>query len=168
MQTTHENNKFSTKKHAITLVCDHITSAANVGSLFRMADALGIEQIIFCGKQLPKFSKRMEKTARSTHQFVPFLIEENIETILDHLHLNKYHSVALEITNKSAPLEKTDFTHIKKIALIIGDENFGVSETVLKKVTLILHITMYGNNSSMNVAQATGIALYEIVKQWNF
>ncbi|HCY81920.1 MAG TPA: RNA methyltransferase, partial [Xanthomarina gelatinilytica] len=44
-------------------------------------------------------------------------------------------------------------------------ENFGISETVLTLSDAIIHINMFGQNSSMNVVQATSIALYEITKQ---
>ena len=53
----------------------------------------------------------------------------------------------------------------QNIALIVGDENFGISEDVLKLCDAVIHIPMYGQNSSMNVVQATNIALYEITKQ---
>ena len=53
------------------------------------------------------------------------------------------------------------------MGLILGDENFGVSEFVLEQCDAVVHINMYGNNSSMNVAQATSIALYEFTKQLN-
>ncbi|MEJ6791494.1 MAG: adenylyl-sulfate kinase, partial [Lacinutrix sp.] len=48
---------------------------------------------------------------------------------------------------------------------IIGDENFGISESILKQCDTTIHINMFGQNSSMNVVQATNIALYEITKQ---
>jgi tRNA G18 (ribose-2'-O)-methylase SpoU len=72
----------------------------------------------------------------------------------------------LEITNNSKPLGKFTFPKNKKIALIIGDENFGVSEAVLNLSEDIIHINMFGQNSSMNVVQATSITLYEISRQY--
>ena len=46
----------------------------------------------------------------------------------------------------------------------IGNERQGVSERILKQVQEVVHIEMFGKNSSMNVAQATAIALYELTK----
>ena len=51
--------------------------------------------------------------------------------------------------------------------LVIGDENFGVSDNILSISDAIIHIDMFGQNSSMNVVQATSIALYQITKQLN-
>lgn len=48
--------------------------------------------------------------------------------------------------------------------LVVGNERHGISEELLKKIELKVHINMYGRNSSMNVSQAAGIAFYEISK----
>ena len=55
-------------------------------------------------------------------------------------------------------------SRLKKVALIVGNEISGISEELLKLADNRLHITMFGRNSSMNVAQSAGIALYEITK----
>ena len=49
--------------------------------------------------------------------------------------------------------------------MLIGNEIDGISETFLKKSHQVIHIEMFGKNSSMNVVQATGIALYELTKK---
>jgi len=51
------------------------------------------------------------------------------------------------------------------VALVIGDENSGISEEILSQCKKQVHITMFGKNSSMNVSQAAAIALYELTKQ---
>jgi tRNA G18 (ribose-2'-O)-methylase SpoU len=53
MQLTHYNSTFNKQTFPIILVCDNITNAPNIGSLFRTADAFGIEKIIFCGSEIP-------------------------------------------------------------------------------------------------------------------
>ena len=148
------------------MVCDNVNNAPNIGSLFRTADAFGIEELIFCGSDIP-LGKRMTKTSRSTEKYVNHSIQADIETQIKTLKANNYYLIALEISENSQPL--TDFTLNTKqpIALILGDENFGVSESILQQVDAIVHINMFGNNSSMNVVQATSIALYEITKQLN-
>jgi tRNA G18 (ribose-2'-O)-methylase SpoU len=81
------------------------------------------------------------------------------------LKTDNYTIYALEITKNSIPIHKASFKKNQKIALVIGDENFGVSDEILKLSDGIFHIDMFGQNSSMNVVQATNIALYEITKQ---
>jgi tRNA G18 (ribose-2'-O)-methylase SpoU len=48
---------------------------------------------------------------------------------------------------------------------VIGEENFGISEAVLQQMDAVVHIPMFGQNSSMNLVQATSVALYEITNQ---
>lgn len=164
MQLTHYTSNFKKKKHPITLVCDNITNAPNIGSLFRIADAFNIDDLIFCGDTIP-LGKRMTKTSRSTEKYVKHKIEADINTVIKELKANKTYIIALEITNNSIELKDFKLNTNLPIALILGDENFGISDAILKQCDAIVHINMYGNNSSMNVVQATSITLYEITKQ---
>ncbi len=165
-QLHHNNNQFTKIKFPITLVCDRVHAPANIGSLFRIADSFGVEKIYFCGENTTIISKRMQRTARSTHEVIPYKQSERTINIVKELQSKGYTVLALEITNHSIPVSKYKITNQEKIAIVIGEENFGVSKDVLEIVKQSLHINMYGNNSSMNVATATGIALYEITKQW--
>ncbi|WP_369995126.1 TrmH family RNA methyltransferase [Winogradskyella sp.] len=167
MQLTHYTSSFKKQKHPITLVCDNITNAPNIGSLFRIADAFGIEQIIFCGDSIP-LGKRMTKTSRSTEKYVNHKVETSINDVIKNLKTTNHYLIALEITENSTDLSQFTLETDQPLVLVLGDENFGVSESVLKECNSIVHINMYGNNSSMNVVQATSIALYEIVKQLKF
>lgn len=164
MQLTHYNSNFQTQLFPITLVCEQVTNAANIGSLFRTADAFGIEKLIFCGRQVP-FGRKMTKTARATEKYITHEWHDNIETLLDGFKKSGQHVIALEITDRSTPLTLMTFTGRRAIVLVIGDENFGVSESSLNLCESVIHIDMFGHNSSMNVVQATSIALYEITKQ---
>ena len=55
----------------------------------------------------------------------------------------------------------------KKIALVIGGENHGISSDMLQEIDIAVRITMYGKNSSMIVVQAAGIALHCIIQSLN-
>ncbi|MEW7291664.1 TrmH family RNA methyltransferase [Aquimarina sp. 2304DJ70-9] len=165
-QLHHDNNQFTKKRFPITLVCDRVNSPANIGSLFRIADSFGVEQIYFCGENVTVVSKRMQRTARSTHEFIPYKQSKQIIDIIEQLKAEGYTILSLEITENSIPVSEYLLKPSEKVALIIGEENFGVSEKVLALSKQNVHINMYGKNSSMNVATATGIALYEITKQW--
>jgi tRNA G18 (ribose-2'-O)-methylase SpoU len=164
LQLTHYNTSFKQRKFPITLICDNITNATNIGSLFRIADAFGIEEIIFCGEHIP-LGRKMTKTSRATEKVVSFKTCKDIIEVVKQLKTDGYFSISLEITNGSLPIHTFMFPTEKSIALIVGDENFGVSEAILKLSDKVIHINMFGQNSSMNVVQATNIALYEITKQ---
>ncbi|WP_298345970.1 TrmH family RNA methyltransferase [uncultured Algibacter sp.] len=164
MQLNHYNTNFNKQTFPITLVCDNVNNAPNIGSLFRIADAFGIEKLILCGENI-QLGRKMAKTSRATEKVIDYEMNLDASEVIKDLKSKNYQIISLEITDSSQPIHKVQFSKEKPIALIIGDENFGVSEDILKKSSTIIHIEMFGQNSSMNVVQATNIALYEITKQ---
>jgi len=164
VQLTHYTTNFNKREFPITVVCQNVTNAPNIGSLFRTCDAFGVEKIIFCGDDIP-LGRKMTKTSRSTEKVVNYLVEESAFSVVSALKQNNYTIIALEITSDSKALHQFNLNTKQPIALVIGDENFGVSDNILKLSDAKIHIDMYGQNSSMNVVQATSIALYEITKQ---
>jgi tRNA G18 (ribose-2'-O)-methylase SpoU len=162
VQLTHEENQFERKTFPITLVCDHIYFQLNIGSLFRISEAFGIENIIFLGKDLPLTPRKINKTSRSTHLYVPHTVIEETTVLIDHLIENNFEIIALEITSNSKPLKEVIIPENRKIALLIGSEIDGISDELLKISNQIVHINMFGKNSSMNVVQAASICLYEL------
>ncbi|OYX25170.1 MAG: RNA methyltransferase [Flavobacteriales bacterium 32-35-8] len=164
MQLTHYNTSFQKRTFPIILVCDNVTNAPNMGSLFRTADAFGVEKLILCGKHI-ELGRKMTKTSRATEKVVNYEISESASNVVTDLKTQGYQIISLEITNSSIPIHTYKFSIEKPMALVIGDENFGISEAILKNSDAIVHIDMFGQNSSMNVVQATNIALYEITKQ---
>ena len=164
-QLDHYTTSFTKRKFPITLVCENVTNAPNVGSLFRTADAFGVEKLILCGEHIP-LGRKMTKTSRATEKSVDYKVSEQILEELNLLKTNGYQLIALEITKISKALHTYKFIKNQPIALIIGDENFGVSEAILGLCDDVIHIDMYGQNSSMNVVQATSVTLYEITRQF--
>lgn len=164
MQLNHYNNNFKKRQFPITLICDNITNAPNIGSLFRIVDAFGITELIFCGEHIP-IGRKMTKTSRATEKVVNYKVETSALGVVNEFKSKNHHIISLEITSNSQPIHTFKFPKNQHIVLVVGDENFGVSEEILKLSDAVIHIDMFGQNSSMNVVQAANIALYEITKQ---
>lgn len=165
MQLTHGSKKFIIQKFPIILFCENVNNAPNIGSLFRICDAFGIQEIVFKGEASNILSRKIKKTSRATEKYVSTKFISNTEDYL--LEIKKEHRlIGLEITNNSNSLQKYTFNFSKPIVLIIGDENFGISDSTLNQCDEVIHIDMFGENSSMNVVQATNIAIYEMTKQF--
>ncbi len=165
-QHAHTTTPFLQKKFPIVIVCDAISSPANIGGLFRISEALGVEEIIFSGPEIDFSSNRLRRTARNTCKKVRYSFNEGLDSKLEQLTDDGFELIGLEITNGSVPLNKLRLTS-SKIAIIIGNERNGVSENILKQMSQVYHIEMYGENSSMNVIQATGIAIYTVLQKLN-
>ncbi|EKF55335.1 tRNA/rRNA methyltransferase SpoU [Galbibacter marinus] len=160
-QLEHNNTGFTQKQHPIILICDQLTGAANIGSIFRLADGFGIQKIYFLGPEV-EINRRIEKTSRSTHKFIDYEFVDHMDQIDFEQDHKKRNCIALEITDTSKPIQNLTLQTDLPTYLIIGNENYGISQRLLNLVDQSYHIYMYGKNSSMNIAQATGIALYEI------
>ena len=164
-QLTYYNTNFKQQTFPIVVICENVSNAPNIGSLFRMCDAFGVTELIFTGTHLPIPSRKMQKTSRATEKYVPFKIMDTINEAVNTVK-DTHNLIALEITESSIPIHKMNIEIEKPIALIVGDENFGISEHVLSQCNTTIHIEMFGKNSSMNVVQATNIALYELTKAY--
>lgn len=163
-QLNHYNIAFKERIFPITVVCDEVYFQQNIGSIFRICDAFGVEKIIFTGENFVLSERKVNKTSRNTHKTVPFEIIKNKNTVIRKLQEGNYKIIALEITDSSTSIEKIEFKN-QPIALIIGSEIYGISENLLQTATITSHISMHGKNSSMNVANSLSISLYEITKQ---
>ena len=161
-QLTHRNTTFTTAKKTTILVCDGVTSPANIGGIFRLCDSFGIEKIYFCGTKIDLSSPRIKRTSRSTHLLINYKDDLDTLAVLKQLTKQGYRPIALELTKNSEALEDLDITDKRPLALFIGNEKTGISTNVLTHINTHLHIPMHGTNSSMNVTQAASIGLYAL------
>ena len=166
IQLTHEEHRLSTIKFPLSIIANDIADPLNVGSLFRLSDALGVEKLYLCGDTPAPANAKIKKTSRSTEKYVAYETHASAEKLVASLKTSGAFIIALEITSLSMPIGSARFQQKIKdhrpVCLIIGSENAGVSEALLSLADMTTHIPMYGNNSSMNVISATSIACYEI------
>ncbi len=163
-QLLHHESKFKIQKKPIVLLLDRVSDEANIGGIFRLADAFNIEKILFGEYQPNLNSNRLKRTARKTFQYIDYDFIQSCFTTVKAYEKEGYKIYALEITGDSVPIDSISFRQNEKVLLIVGNEQTGISKDNLDLSHTRLHISMFGINSSMNVAQATGIALYEISK----
>ena len=165
-QHTHYSSSLDKKKFSIVLLCHKMVSPSNIGSIFRIADAMGCEQVVFSElDQETILTPRAKKTARSCYHYVDYKSVDSTVEYIQELKSNNYQILGLEITTQSQHIREYQPNTNAKIALVIGSENTGLSDQIIAQTSKCLHIPMFGNNSSMNVATAIAIALYEITQK---
>lgn len=145
----------------IIFVLDNLEHEENIGSAFRLADAFNIKKIIIISSKNLEL-KKIQKTARNCEKTIAYSVCQTPEEALKEIQELDFTPVNVEITSTSRPLRDFDFSKLKKVALIVGNEKSGVDERLLKEVPLSCHIEMYGNNSSMNVSTSLAIATYKV------
>ena len=151
------------KGRQIFLILDNIRSMENVGSIFRTADAAGVAKIYLCGITPKPPRKEIDKSALGAVDFVEWEYQENLELLISKLKNEGITIVALEQDNRSIPYSK--FKIRSSCALIVGNETEGISKETLALCHHIVEIPMHGQKNSLNVAVATGIVLYDIIKK---
>ena len=166
MQLNHYNSKFNKNVFPIVLVTDTVVRPVNVGSLLRTADAFGVKKIIFGGSPI-ELNKKTWNASRATEKVVDFKQVENTVCEIKNYKEAGYRVIALEITDESVPLYKLKNNNNQHTVIIVGSERHGITKELLDLSDEVYHIEMYGQNSSMNVVQATSIALYEITNRLN-
>lgn len=161
MQKTHENTINKNPQVKISVLAPDLDLNDNIGGLFRICDAMGVQSIYF-GNNIDLQSRKLKKAARSTQNYITCYTEVDCKKLINESMYNNVQIVGLELTNSSVPIHKLELNKNHQILIVIGNEVEGISESLLSEIPQCYHIDMYGRNSSMNVIQATSIALYYI------
>jgi tRNA G18 (ribose-2'-O)-methylase SpoU len=151
------------KRHPVTLMLHNIRSMWNVGSMFRTADAAGIEEIIITGYTATPPRKEIDKTALGAQETVSWRhFADPVEAVAV-LKGEGRHIFGLEIAENSrayTSLQPEDFP----LVLLVGNEVDGIGDALLAHCDGVLEIPQYGIKHSLNVSVAAGVALFECVR----
>lgn len=162
-QLTHSETDWQAGKHPFVLACDNWKDPRNIGMAFRLADAFGVQEIWLGGDSPAPPNKKINKTARSTDKWIPFRSFDDLPTALRQAKTNGHTIWGIEITSTSQDLREMIKKDIPKpLIIVLGAESKGISVEVLACLDACCHIPMMGKNTSLNVATALAIALYEI------
>ncbi len=142
----------------LAVLVDNVRSLWNVGSIFRTADACGVEEMKLCGITGCPPRPQIAKTALGAEQVVGWSYRADPLVALDELRAAGYRPVAIEKTERSRPLDEMDWP--ERTCLVIGNEVAGITPLMLESVSLHAHIPMLGVKDSFNVAVAFGIAAH--------
>jgi 23S rRNA (guanosine2251-2'-O)-methyltransferase len=144
------------------LILDRITDVRNFGAIVRTAECAGVDGIIFAEKGNAPLTSDAMKTSAGALNHVPICREKDMKKTLKLLHENGIRLVACtEKTDKS--IYEINLTG--PLALILGSEEDGISDALLRDSDELARIPLKGKIESLNVSVAAGIALYEAVRQ---
>ncbi len=146
----------------IVVILDNIRSAHNVGSIFRSADAFGVDKIWLCGICACPPSAEIHKSALGAENSVPWEYSSDTLSVLDNLKTDGYTVLSVEQTQKA--LELQDFAPAKcgRYALVFGNEVDGVQQSVVNASDGALVIPQFGTKHSLNVSVSAGLVLWHL------
>ncbi len=150
----------------------NVRSMFNVGSIFRTADAAGMEKLYLAGitpAPVDRFGgirPQFAKVSLGAENTVPWEKISTAAKAIDRLKKSGYKIWAVEQSRQSTPYYRVNIKNpASKIALLVGNEVTGVSPALLRKCDRILEIPMRGSKESLNVAVAFGIVVFGLLYQ---
>lgn len=176
------------KRSPIYLVLDRITDTYNIGSIFRLADAIAVEKIYLCGDMEFPPNSRIHKAAVGTEAWVPWeKTDSTLETIKKlkggrrpgppvrrtsrfgegPLARRGVQIIAIEQDKRSTDYRLLTSDKIKfPVAIVCGNETRGLSKKVLDEADIIAELPMMGINKSFNVWGSTAVVAYKILESY--
>lgn len=155
---------FEKGKSPLLLILDRVTDVRNFGSIARNAECMGVDAIIIPSRGGAQINADAIKTSAGALHLVPVCREPNLKDTLDYL---KDYGVQLVACTEKTEDDLTDdkVDMVGPTAIIMGSEEDGISPEYLKRADARLRIPLMGQIGSLNVSVATGIILYEAMRQ---
>jgi 23S rRNA (guanosine2251-2'-O)-methyltransferase len=146
----------------LLLLLDGVTDVRNFGSIARSAEICGVHAIVLPEKGAAQINPEALKTSAGALTKILICRETSLVKAISTIQMNGITVLASNLGTEQLIYEM-DFTI--PTALVIGSEGDGVSSTILKKVDKQFIIPQKGTTDSFNVSVATGIMLYEVMRQ---
>ena len=147
------------------LILDGITDVRNIGGIARTAFCTGVQAIIIPEKGVGALNEDAVLTSAGALEKIPICRVNSLMKAVDELHLNGIKVLASEM-NAEKSIHQIDFK--EPVAIVMGGEEKGIYPALLKICDEQFKIPMVGDFESLNVSVATGMILYEAMKQRNF
>jgi tRNA G18 (ribose-2'-O)-methylase SpoU len=154
-------------KLPVRVVLDDLRSRHNVGSMFRTADAMGLEGLVLCGFTPLPPHRDIEKTALGATLSVPWEHAANTLDAVHKLQQEGYRVIAVEQTQNARALNSLAVPPSERVAIVLGNELNGVSEEVIEACDECVVIPQHGSKHSLNVSVCAGIVLWWLTGRTN-
>ena len=147
---------------AFLLILDNVQDPHNLGACLRTADGAGVQAVVIPKDRSVHLTPAVRTVACGAAEHVPLIEVTNLARLLDQL---KEAGVWLVGTADKAPKSIYEIDLTGPLALVMGSEGKGLRRLTAEKCDFLASIPMQGSVSSLNVSVATGVCLYEAVRQ---
>ena len=144
------------------LILDGIEDPHNLGSIIRTAETAGVHGIIIPKRRACSVNSTVYKVASGALEHMNIARVNNINDTIKYLKDNDVWIYGTDINAKKYYYEEN---LTGAVAIVIGNEGFGMGKLVRENCDVLLKIPMKGEITSLNAAVSTGIVVYEAVKQ---
>ena len=146
----------------LLLILDGITDIRNIGAIARTAYCCGVQAIVIPDKGVGALNEDAIVTSAGALEKLAVCRVNSLMKAIDDLHLNGIKVFASEMT---AEIKLFDLDFTEPCAIVMGSEDKGINTALMKICDTSFAIPMTGNFESLNVSVATGMILYEAMRQ---
>jgi 23S rRNA (guanosine2251-2'-O)-methyltransferase len=152
------------KRNPVYIIVDNVLDTYNIGSIFRLADAVAVEKVYLCGGAETPPNHRIKKASINTTEWVPWEYADSALAAIKVLRVAVpgIQIISVEQNENSVPYDTIPYTF--PVALIVGHETTGITEEAMKASDYIAEMPMWGINISMNVMVSLGIMLFKVME----
>ena len=147
---------------ALLLVLDGVTDPHNLGACLRVADGAGVHAVIAPKDHAVGVNATVAKVASGAAETVPYFMVTNLARTLNEL---KERNIWCIGTSEDAPKTLYEVDLKGPVALVLGAEGEGIRQLTRKTCDELVRLPMKGAVESLNVSVASGVSLYEAVRQ---
>lgn len=161
-------NAASHRQRGLMVIMEDVHNPHNLAAIARSCDAFGIQQIAFTMEDENLFDpKQVGKIASaSASKWLDYRVFENgTRDALTTLKNEGWHIIATWVNPDAKSIHEIDFTEYDKLALLLGNEHSGISQTAIQLADSYMYIPMMGMIESFNVSVAAALSLFEITRQ---
>ncbi len=148
-------------EHSLVIVAETIEKPGNLGTILRSADAAGADAVIVCDRCTDIYNPNVVRASTGVIFSMP-VVECSSREGLEFLRGLGFRTLAATPHAEALHFE-VDLTG--RVALVVGNEQFGLTDTWMDEADLKVRIPMLGMADSLNVSAATTILLFEAVRQ---
>ncbi|MDH3616818.1 MAG: 23S rRNA (guanosine(2251)-2'-O)-methyltransferase RlmB [Gammaproteobacteria bacterium] len=146
----------------LLLILDGVQDPHNLGACMRTADAAGVDAVVVPRHGAAGLGPTVSKVAAGAAEAIPFVRVANPGRVVSWL---RAYGVRCVGTSDKADSGLFDADFTGPVALIMGKEHTGLGKSIMSRCDMLVSLPMQGVVASLNVSVATGICLYEIVRQ---
>jgi 23S rRNA (guanosine2251-2'-O)-methyltransferase len=144
------------------IILDRVTDVRNVGSIARTAECAGVDGLIIPARGSAQINSDAIKTSAGALYKLPVVRAQNVKETIQFL---KNSGLTILAATEKSDLDYTAVDFNRPMALIMGSEGEGISEEYLKLTDQVIRIPLLGEIESLNVSVATGVILFEALRQ---
>ena len=155
-------DEITNKDNSLTVILDGVEDPRNLGAILRVVECAGADGVFIPERRAVGLTETVAKSSAGATEYVKVAKIPNVNRLIDEL---KEHNIWVVGASGDAEMDYADWDWKQSSALVMGGEGKGLHRLTAEKCDVLVKIPMLGKIESLNVSVATGVILFEAVRQ---